>query len=163
MSFVQAHRDRFAVGLLCRVGGLRTSTYYDRRPGGPRSRPSTRVLGDAALLERIEAIHERSRATYGISRVHAQLLLDGHRVGRSRVERLMRERGLQGVCLRRHWRTTIADPNHAQAPDLVERDFTADAPNQLWVAASPTSAPTGVPLPRRRPGRVQPANWSAGR
>lgn len=134
VSFVEAHRDRFAVGLLCRVVGLRTSTYYDHRPGGPRSRPSAKAAADVVLLERIEAIHGRSRATYGSPRVHAQLVLDGHRVGRSRVERLMRQHGLRGVCLRRHWRTTIADPQHAKAPDLVERDFTADAPNRLWVA-----------------------------
>lgn len=63
------------------------STYHDRRPGGPRSRPSSRAVGEVALLERIEAIHERSKGTYGSPRVHAQLRLDGHRVGRSRVER----------------------------------------------------------------------------
>lgn len=134
MSFVEAHRSRFAVGLLCQVVDLRASTYYDRRPGGPHSRPSAKAVADAALLERIEAIHERSRATYGSPRVHAQLVLDGHRVGRSRVERLMRQHALQGVCLRRHWRTTIADPDQAKAPDLVKRQFTADAPNRLWVA-----------------------------
>ena len=134
MGFVEARRSRFAVGLLCQVVDLRASTYYDRRPGGPHSRPSAKAVADAALLERIEAIHERSRATYGSPRVHAQLVLDGHRVGRSRVERLMRQHALQGVCRRRHWRTTIADPDQAKAPDLVKRQFTADAPNRLWVA-----------------------------
>ncbi len=134
MTFVEDHRDRYAVGLLCRAVGLRASTYYDSRPGGPRSRPSARAVANAGLLERIEAIHERSRQTYGSPRIHAQLVLDGHRVGRKRVERLMREAGLQGVCLRRHWRTTVADPDATRAPDLVERDFTADGPNRLWVA-----------------------------
>ncbi len=88
VTSVEDHRDRFAVGLLCRAVGLRASTYYDSRPGGPRSRPSARAVADAGLLERIEAIHERSRGTYGSPRVHAQLALNGHRVGRTRVERL---------------------------------------------------------------------------
>ena len=60
MSFVEAHRRRFAVALLCQVVDLRASTYYDRRPGGPHSRPSSKAVADAALLERIEAIHERT-------------------------------------------------------------------------------------------------------
>ena len=96
---MEAHRSRFAAGLLCQVVGLSISTCYECRPGGLRSRPSARAVADGALLERIEAIHEGSRATYGSPRVRAQLRLDGHRVGRSRVARQMRERGLQGVCL----------------------------------------------------------------
>jgi len=134
VSFVEAHRHRFAVGLLCQTVGLGASTYYDHRPGGPRTRPSPRAVANAGLLERIKAIHDRSRHTYGSPRVHAQLRLDGTRVSRGRIERLMRSAGLQGVCLRRHWRTTVADPAAGKAPDLVERDFTAPAPNRLWVA-----------------------------
>ncbi len=134
VSFVEAHRHRFAVGLLCQTIGLRASTYYDHRPGGPRTRPSARAVANAGLLERIEAIHDRSRQTYGSPRVHAQLALDGTRVSRGRVERLMRGHGLQGVCLRRHWRTTLTDPAGSVVPDLVERDFTAPGLNRLWVA-----------------------------
>jgi putative transposase len=106
------------------------STYYDRltRP------PSSRALTDAALLERIEAIWEHSRRSYGAPRVHAMLAREGVRVGRKRVERLMRTAGIQGIHLRKHWATTRQDPADTAAPDLVERCFRAPAPNLLWVA-----------------------------
>ena len=87
-----------------------------------------------SALERIRAVHERSGGTYGAPRVHAQLRRDGIRVGRKRVERLMRQAGLQGAFLRKRWRvvSTRQDPRATPAPDLVHRQFTAPAPNRLW-------------------------------
>jgi putative transposase len=74
-------------------------------------------------------------ATYGAPRVHAQLRRDGARHGRKRVARLMGAHGLQGAFLRKRWRcSTRQNPNATPAPDLVNRDFTAAAPNRLWVA-----------------------------
>jgi putative transposase len=87
------------------------------------------------LLGKIRAVHERSGATYGAPRVHAQLRRDGVRVSRKRVERLMRMHGLTGAYLRKRWRgSTRQNPTATPAPDLVNRDFTAPAPNRLWVA-----------------------------
>jgi putative transposase len=96
--------------------------------------PSDRTKSDAALVERIRAIHERSRATYGMPRVHAELAADGVSVGKKRVARLMKLDGIEGVSPRKSTFTTKRDPNARPAPDLVDREFTATEPNQLWVA-----------------------------
>jgi len=101
---------------------------WERRP------PSDRNLADAWLGERIRQIHSSSRGTYGAPRVHAELRFDGVRVGRKRVERLMRERQLSGLVRRRRGRTTIRVPGVRVANDLVGRDFQPTAPNRLWVA-----------------------------
>jgi transposase InsO family protein len=112
--------------------GMAPSTYYYRR--ARLSRPCPRREADRVLLERITAIWTDSRFTYGSPRVHAQLAREGIRVGRKRVERLMREAGLKGAYRSRYFRTTEADPSARVAADLVNRDFRAAAPDQLWVA-----------------------------
>lgn len=130
VRFVNEHKATFGVEPLLGAIGEPVSTYYQRV-----SRPvSARALTDAALTERIEAIWEHSRRTYGAPRIHAMLARDGIHVGRKRVERLMRSAGIAGVHLRKHWRTTTADPDHQPAADLVDRDFSASGPNRLWVA-----------------------------
>lgn len=136
MSDHQAEHD---VATMAQVLGVSRSGYYAWK----RREPSTRTCMDAALTERILAIHERSRGTYGSPRIHAELRYDGVRVGRKRVERLMREAGIEGVSRRRRVKTTTRSSRQAPAADLVQRDFTADAPDQLWVADItyvPTSA-----------------------
>jgi putative transposase len=134
MSFIDAHD--FPAGLVLRVLGIPTSTYYDWR--ARRVSPSRRELDDAALLEQILKVRSVNEfaATYGSPRVWLELRRQGMRVGRKRVERIMREHGLQGAHLRRGWRhgSTRQNPNHAAAPDLVDRDFRVQAPNRLWVA-----------------------------
>ena len=130
MSFVQQHKQTFGVEPLLAVLGEPVSTFYDRAG----RTPSARALSDAALLERIEAVWEASRQTYGSPRVHAMLLRQGHAVGENRVARLMAQAGIEGAHLRRHWKTTRQDPRRTAAPDLVERQFSAPAPNRLWVA-----------------------------
>ena len=115
---------------MCRVLGVSSSGYYAWR----RRRPSARARRDEGLREAIRAIHEDSRGTYGVPRMHAELSAQGCRVSRKRVARLMREAGLAGVSRRRGTRTTRADSSHRAAPDRVERHFKADAPDRLWVA-----------------------------
>jgi putative transposase len=95
---------------------------------------SKRALEDEVLTERIRSIHARSCGTYGAPRTHAELRAKGTLVGRKRVARLMRAAGLAGVSRRRGCVTTIRDSNRRQAPDLVERNFEANAPDALWVA-----------------------------
>ena len=118
------------VATMCRVLGVSPGGYYALR-GRP---PSARARRDAELLERIRAIHEHSRGTYGAPRVHAEMIAVGPRVGRKRVARLMRAAGLAGVSRRKGCRTTTRDAHRRPAPDLVERDFVAEGPDRLWVA-----------------------------
>lgn len=115
---------------MCRVLEVSTSGYYAWR----KRTPSERAQQDAALTTTIRRIHTRSRQSYGAPRVHAQMQAEGIAVSRKRVARLMREAQIQGVTRRRRPRTTTRDEDVRPAPDLVERDFTADAPNTLWVA-----------------------------
>jgi len=129
--FVEQERATFPVTTMCRVLGVSPSGYWawSIRP------PSGRARSDAALGARIGEIHARSRGTYGVPRVHAELRHeDDLRVGRKRIARLMRLLGLEGVHRRRTTRTTIRDRDTAPAPDLVERSFSAPGPDRLWVA-----------------------------
>jgi transposase InsO family protein len=111
----------------------------------PRS-PSKRACSDADLLGRIRAIHASSRGTYGMPRIHAELVEHGVHVGRKRIARLMHIAGLCGVSRRRWINTTRRQPGARPAPDLVQRHFVADAPNRLSVADA-TYVPTVEALP----------------
>ena len=127
---MEAEKANFPVTLMCRVLEVSRSGYYAWR----KREPSARSQADEALKVQIVAIHQRSRETYGVPRVHAELEGLGERVSRKRVARLMRELTLEGVSRRRGTRTTKRDQRVRPAPDLVERDFSADAPDRLWVA-----------------------------
>jgi transposase InsO family protein len=106
------------------------SAYYQRATG----RRSTRQLEDERLLGLIRELHRRNYYAYGSWRMWRALLRAGEQVGRGRVERLMRTNGIQGAKRRgKPWRTTISDPAAEKRPDLVNRDFTATAPDRLWV------------------------------
>jgi transposase InsO family protein len=127
---VKGSRAVYPIATMCRLLGVSTSGYYawlDREP-------SARASSDAALLERIRAIHTKSRGTYGMPRVHAELVAESARVSRKRVGRLMRQAGLAGASRRKGCWTTRRDRDARPAPDLVERKFVADAPDRLWVA-----------------------------
>jgi putative transposase len=115
---------------MCRVLGVSPGGYYARQ----KRASSARARTDAELSERIAEIHRHSRATYGAPRIHAELREQGIRVGCKRVARLMCAAKLRGVS-RRNWMvTTVRDHQARPAPDLVERNFSAAAPNRLWVA-----------------------------
>jgi putative transposase len=128
---ISAERASFPVSLQCEVLGVSRSGYY----GWANGVPSDRALSDAWLTEKIREIHKRARGVYGVRRVHAELRL-GHdvRVGRKRVERLMRQAGISGLVTRRQGRTTIRVPGVRVADDLVKREFTPASANVLWVA-----------------------------
>ncbi len=120
----------YPITTLCRVLGVSPSGYYAWRSRAV----SERSISDAALTERIQEIHEYSRGTYGAPRIHAELKKRGWRVSKKRVARLMRAAGLVGVSRRRWICTTQRRQGARPAPDLVERNFTADGPDQLYVA-----------------------------
>jgi putative transposase len=109
---------------------IASSTYYRWRRR--ETEPCERQRRDVELTEQIRQIHQESGGIYGSPRVHAVLRREGVRVGRKRVERLMRQAELAGISPRRKG-FTRRDPKAALAPDLVNRDFTAQAPNRLWV------------------------------
>jgi putative transposase len=128
--FIDERRDRFGVELLCRSIGASPSSYY-----AARSRPpSARAITDSWLHEEIARVFEANYRVYGARKLWRQLHREGIRIGRDRVWRLMREAGLQGARRGRTKLTTRRDETAARPPDLVDRDFTADAPNRLWVA-----------------------------
>jgi len=115
---------------MCELLGVSRSGYYAWRDRGP----SARGRRDEELTEMIEQIHSDSRGTYGSPRIHAELKAAGEAVGQKRVARLMREAGIEGVTRRSTPTTTIRTQSDRKAPDLVDRDFEPDAPNELWVA-----------------------------
>jgi putative transposase len=120
----------FPIATMCRVLGVSTAGYY----AWCRRQPARRATMDAELLRRIRTIHLSSRGTYGAPRIHAELKAEGRQVGRKRVARLMRGDGLAGVSRGKDTRTTRRDPEARPAPDLVERNVSADGPDRLWVA-----------------------------
>jgi putative transposase len=133
MTLVDQLGDRFGVEPILRVLEVPVSTFYGWV--ARRRRPSPREVEEVWLGEQIQRIHQDSDGTYGSPKVHAQLRREGIRTSRKRVERLMREAGLQGAFMRKHRRSsTRRDPAATPAPDLVNRQFTAPAPNRLWVA-----------------------------
>jgi putative transposase len=130
-KLIDAEKANYSVSMLCKVLGVSRSGYYAWRERSP----SKRERENADLTERIREIHHRSRGTYGYLRVHAELRALGERCNRKRVARLMRKDGLRGRMRgpkRKH--TTRQDPLAIPAPDLVERNFIATAPDRLWTA-----------------------------
>jgi putative transposase len=132
-AFIEAQKAAgFAVELICRTLGVSRSAHYERASG----RRSSRALRDEQLVQVIRELHAANFEAYGYRKLHLALRRAGvDDVGRDRVKRLMREHGIQGAKRRgKPWRTTVTDPDAARRPDLVERDFTASGPDQLYVA-----------------------------
>jgi transposase InsO family protein len=128
--FIDQNRGRFGVEPTCRTLGVSASAYHQRNSG----KRSARRVEDERLTGRIREVHKDNYECYGYRRVHAQLVRDGEQAGRDRIARLMRKDGVQGAKRRgKRWKTTIPDPTAQKRPDLVKRDFTAPAPDRLWV------------------------------
>jgi len=126
---VSDHQAAYPTTTMCELLGVSSSGYY----AWIKRRPSQRAETDVMLIAEIRVAHEASRGTYGAPRIHAELAAKGLRVGRKRIARLMLQAGLAGVSRRRFVTTTVRDGGR-QAPDLVARNFTAEAPDRLWVA-----------------------------
>jgi putative transposase len=130
-AFIDEHRERFGVEPICRTLGVSASAYYQRATG----ERCQRAVEDERLLEVIRATHAANYYAYGYRRTWKALRRAGHEVGRDRVKRLMRAAGIQGAKRRgKPWRTTVPDPGALRPPDLVDRDFTASRPDELWLA-----------------------------
>ena len=130
IAFIDAHRSRFPVAVMCTVLEFSERTYYVSKSRAPSARDGT----DAQLKVTILAEWTGNYSCYGPRRLQKHLAREGHRVARCTVARLMADLGIRGVQRGRKLYTTHADDNANRAPDLVKRDFTADAPNRLWLA-----------------------------
>jgi len=128
-ELVQSEKAHFPVGVLCAAVGVSRSAFY----GWCRGTPSERALANERILAEIRAIHSEHEARYGSPRVLAELRDRGVEVGKHRVARLMRENGLRARPRRRFKRTTDSGHKLPVAPNLLERRFTASAPNEAWV------------------------------
>ena len=135
VSFIDEHREEHGVEPICRKLPIAPSTYSEQkaREADP-SRLSARSVRDVEFREEIERVWKEHFGVYGARKVWRQLGREGVEVARCTVERLMREMGLQGVVRGRPFKTTVTDHAAFRPPDLVQRDFSADRPNQLWVA-----------------------------
>lgn len=131
-KFIDEHRQVFGVESICRTLQVAPSTYYAVRKR--RQQPAARTLTDAAALVEIQRVHTASGGLYGVRKVWWQLAREGVQIARCTVERLMRREGLQGVVRGKRRRTTIPGDQADRPVDLVDRNFTAPAPNALWVA-----------------------------
>lgn len=130
VGYIDEHKDRLGVEPICKVLQVAPSTYYaaKTRP------PSARSLSDAATTAVIQKVHAENYGVYGINKIHAELNRQGHRVARCTVHRLMRAAGLRGITRAKGPRTTVPGAGPDTRPDLVQRQFTATGPDQLWVA-----------------------------
>lgn len=128
-AFISAEKAQYSVNLLCSVLKVSRSGYYAwcARP------PSQRAIDDRELAKDIRDIHDSSKQRYGSPRIHEELAANDTRVGRKRVARLMKENGLSARIKRRFVKTTDSKHDFPIAPNLLQRDFTADAPNEVWV------------------------------
>ena len=130
-GFIAAKKAEHSIKLMCRVLEVSRSGFHAwaKRP------PSPRAVKDARLTDRIRVLHTLRREVYGSPRIWADLILDdGERIGRKRVERLMRQAGLSGLVTKRWKSTTVRVPGVRVCEDLLDRDFAAGAPNRCWVA-----------------------------
>ena len=129
--FIEDRRADYPVTIMCGVLGVSSAGYY-----AWRSRPeSRRSAANRGLLSDIERVHRDNRGCYGSPRVHAELQAQGRGVSRGRIERLMRHHGIRAIMARpRRVRTTDSRHDLPIAPNLLDRNFIAAAPNQIWLA-----------------------------
>ena len=130
IAYIDEHKEEFGVEPICKQLQFAPSTYY-----AAKSRPeSKRSVTDAVTTEKIKQVHTENYSVYGARKVYAALNRAGYRVARCTVERLMRKTGLHGVRRAKGPRTTVPGPLSERPADLVRRQFSAPAPNCLWVA-----------------------------
>jgi transposase InsO family protein len=136
VTFIDDHREEYGVEPICSVLPIAPSTYYEQkaRQVDPSRLPG-RIVRDVALREEIERVWKGNRSVYGARKVWLQMKREGFDVARCTVERLMSQMGLQGAVRGRSYKkTTIVDEVSPRPADLVQRNFAAERPNQLWVA-----------------------------
>ena len=127
---MKANQAMYPIQTMAKIFGVSKSGFY----AWNNRLPSRRAQEDAILFDKIKSIHRMSKGSYGAPRIHAELVEQGIRISRKRVERLMRINGISGISRRKGVKTTIRNKQVRPAPDLVDRNFKTQHPNQLWVA-----------------------------
>jgi transposase InsO family protein len=135
VRYVDGHRDRFGVEPICKVLPIAPSTYYEQkaRERDPDRRPA-RLKRDEALKPEIERVFVENFCVYGARKIWKQLNRESVPIARCTTERLAAELGIRGAVRGKAWKTTIPEADADRPRDLVQRSFTAKAPNRLWVA-----------------------------
>lgn len=132
VDYIDGHRDEFGVEPICKVMQIAPSTYYAAKKR--EVAPSARAVRDVVMMQVLMVLWTANRKVYGAHKLWKAARRAGHEIGRDQVARLMREMGIEGISRRRKKVfTTIADPDAVRAPDLVNRNFTAERPDALWV------------------------------
>jgi transposase InsO family protein len=135
VSFIDEHRKDRGVELICKELPIAPSTYFEAKATEANpDRQSARCKRDGFLKDEIQRVYNDNQQVYGARKVWRQLKREGFKVARCTVERLMQDLGLQGVVRGKPKRTTISDDQDPKPLDLVNREFRADRPNQLWVS-----------------------------
>jgi putative transposase len=129
VEFIDRHRDEFGVEPICTALQVAPSTYYAAKA----RQPSARAIRDVVMMQMLMVLWVANRKVYGAHKLWKAARRAGHDIGRDQVARLMRELAIHGVSRRRTVFTTRPDPDAVRAPDLVNRNFTADRPDALWV------------------------------
>ena len=131
VAYIDVHREEFGVESICRTMQIAPSTYYAAKQR--EVAPSARAVRDAVMMQVLMVLWVTNRKVYGAHKLWKAAHRAGHDIGRDQVARLMRELDIHGVSRRRKVFTTRQDPDATRAPDLVNRNFTADRPDALWV------------------------------
>jgi transposase InsO family protein len=135
VSFIDEHRRAYGVESICDMLPIAPSTYYEQKArAADPSRLPPRLKRDAELRGEIQRVWKANFEVYGARKVWRQLQREDFSVARCTIERLMRDMGLRGAVRGKRWKTTITEDGAERPADLVDRDFTAERPNQLWVA-----------------------------
>lgn len=129
-AFMQAHAAEFSIEKMSEVFGVSRSGYYQF----VNAKPSRRALENDRLLTKIKVIHKASRHTYGSPRIYVELREEGETCSRKRIAKIMKTSGIAAKMKKRFKVTTRANPKASVAPNILQQDFTAQTPNQRWVA-----------------------------
>ena len=131
-AFVDRNRHRWPVSMLCEALEISPSGYHQRQQRSGDDKPHRCRISNDALLAHIKAIHVQVKGEYGWPRMWKELVARGVRVGKERVRKLMAQHGIRARHKRKYIATTNSNHNLPVAPNLLERNFTATAPNQVW-------------------------------
>jgi len=133
-AFIDRNRHHWPVSVLCEALEVSPSGYHQRQQRSAQDKPQRGYMSNDALLAHIKAIHAQVKGEYGWPRMWKELLASGVRVGKERVRKVMAQHGIRARHKRKYIATTNSNHNLPVAPNLLERNFTASAPNEVWTS-----------------------------